>query len=231
MRRLFAVIATVTAIGGASASAHAQTVTGTSATPVATVPGTTAMLPAPSSALIDPSLQPRRMMIPSAVAMRAMTQIEEQAHALWSLRAALNVAALQCQFSPFLATVRNYNQMLRHHSGELDRARKTLASHFKRYDGSQSQKQFDQYTTRTYNSFSTLDAQLSFCDAAGAIGRQALALPKGQLSQFAVQRLTDIRASLVPTRDPLTVVSLDWIAFPRFDNPCLDKKGRRKKRC
>jgi hypothetical protein len=37
------------------------------------------------------------------------TPTEQEAHALWSLRAALNVAALQCQFSPFLATVRNYN--------------------------------------------------------------------------------------------------------------------------
>ena len=43
------------------------------------------------------------------------TPKELQAHLLWNMRAGLNVAALQCQFSPSLMTVRNYNDILRHH--------------------------------------------------------------------------------------------------------------------
>ena len=34
---------------------------------------------------------------------------EYRAHLLWNLRSGLNVAALQCQFSPYLRTVDNYN--------------------------------------------------------------------------------------------------------------------------
>ncbi len=49
------------------------------------------------------------MMTPKAVKMRPMTPSETDANAVWSTRAALNIAALQCQFSPYLATVRNYN--------------------------------------------------------------------------------------------------------------------------
>ena len=35
---------------------------------------------------------------------------------VWNLRAALNVAALQCQFAPTLLTVDNYNAMLNDHA-------------------------------------------------------------------------------------------------------------------
>lgn len=183
----------------------------------------------------------RGIMIPAPVAMREMTPEEEQAHQLWSLRAALNVAALQCQFSPYLATVRNYNDMLRHHSDELDKARRAVTAHFTRYEKANgtkaaaqktaAQKQFDQYTTKTYNSFSTLDAQLPFCEKAGEIGREALTRPKGGLASLAALRLGEIRASLVPQPDRLMIVDQLWLPIPLIENPCLDKKGRRKKKC
>ena len=40
------------------------------------------------------------------------TSKELLAHLIWNMRAGLNVAALQCQFSPSLMTVRNYNDLL-----------------------------------------------------------------------------------------------------------------------
>src|SRR3546814_12516598 len=82
---------------------------------------------------------------------------------IWNLRAGLNVAALQCQFSPFLGTVRNYNQLLRHQAAELDSARASLERYFKRVHSKAGPRAFDQYTTRTYNNFSTLYGQLGFC--------------------------------------------------------------------
>jgi len=51
---------------------------------------------------------------------------------LWTMRAGLNVAALQCQFAPGLATVRNYNNMLKQHSAELQAAYATLGYLFGR---------------------------------------------------------------------------------------------------
>ena len=47
------------------------------------------------------------------------TPAEYRAHLLWNLRSGLNVAALQCQFSPFLRTVSNYNALIAHHNREL----------------------------------------------------------------------------------------------------------------
>ena len=38
---------------------------------------------------------------------------EQRAALVWNMRAALNVAALQCQFEPTLLTVPNYKRMLR----------------------------------------------------------------------------------------------------------------------
>ena len=63
------------------------------------------------------------LMTPKEVKLRPTTPAEAEANAVWSTRAGLNIAALQCQFSPFLAAVRNYNDFLRQHADELDRAR------------------------------------------------------------------------------------------------------------
>ena len=175
---------------------------------------------------------PGKAYIPPLVAMRDMTPAEESANRIWNLRAALNVAALQCQFSPFLRTVGLYNNIIKHHSIELDKARAMMAGHFRRYDGVKgSQGSFDQYTTRTYSSYSTLDAQLAFCDTAAMIGRQVLATPAKGLAAAAERYLPEIRASLSPQDDPMTRVELFWVAVPQIDNPCLDRRGRPIKRC
>lgn len=177
--------------------------------------------PAPSPA----ASLPRGVMPP--VAMREMTPGEERAHRVWSLRAALNVAALQCQFSPFLRTVKNYNSLLPYHGTELTAALKTMNGHFVRHDGAKAaRKSFDQYTTRTYNSFSTLEAQLGFCEKASEIGWEALDTSKGSFADLAANRLTEIRNSLIPVVNPLLLPRLGWVQVPAIVNPCLDRKGR-----
>src|SRR4051794_21291246 len=59
---------------------------------------------------IDPSDPLVGLPLPGA------TPAEYRASLLWNMRAGLNVAALQCQFSPFLRVVQNYNGILNHHS-------------------------------------------------------------------------------------------------------------------
>ncbi|MFC3711595.1 hypothetical protein ACFOMD_03370 [Sphingoaurantiacus capsulatus] len=168
---------------------------------------------------------PRGVMRP--VAMRDLTPAEQRAHHIWSMRAALNVAALQCQFSPFLRTVKNYNQMLPHHATELASALKTMNGHFVRLDGAKKGRQtFDQYTTKTYNSFSTLEAQLTFCQKASEIGWEMLAAKKGAYADIAATRLPEIRHALIPTTNPLLLVRLGWMDAPRLVDPCVDRKGR-----
>ena len=145
------------------------------------------------------------MMTPKDVVLRPMTPSEAVANAIWSTRAGLNIAALQCQYSPFLATVRNYNDFLRQHGDELDIARLTMTAHFTRYDGTRAQNSFDHYTTQTYNSYSTLDAQYAFCEEASRAGRIALTLPKMTLGERAGSLRDQMRAALIPV-SPLTLL-------------------------
>lgn len=135
-------------------------------------------------------------MVPKAVILRSPTSAEAASNAVWNVRAGLNVAALQCQFSGYLKTVKNYNDFLKHHGDELVSAQQVMLGHFRRTDGNRAANSFDQYTTRTYNSYSTLDAQYAFCDAAGRVGRLALALPKGKLTGMALTLLPQLRLSL-----------------------------------
>ena len=182
--------------------------------------------PEPAAAPIAPAVPPvpaapGGFMVPKAVVLKSPTPAEVQANAVWNVRAALNVAALQCQFSPFLATVKNYNDMLKHHGEELVQAQATMLAHFRRTDGARAANSFDQYTTRTYNSYSTLDAQYNFCEAAGLVGRAVLAVPKGQLGATALQRNSQVRESLIerPLAPALAVVAMEPLVLLPIEAP------------
>lgn len=164
------------------------------------------------------------------------TPAEYRAHLLWNLRAGLNVAALQCQFSHYLRTVDNYNAVLAHHGAELNSAYTALNGYFKRVKGSVAagQKAFDDYTTITYNNFSTLQAQYGFCQTAADIAKEALTAPKGGFILVAERRMRELRSSLVPAYDRTTLYNPYLIprpTLPALDPSCFDKKGRIKKAC
>jgi hypothetical protein len=167
------------------------------------------------------------------LAMPKATPAELKAHMLWNLRAGLNVAALQCQFSPILQTVPNYNDLLSKNSAELTAAQQTLAAYFKRMSPKTWQKDFDQYTTRTYNGFSTMHAQLGFCETASRIGRDARKLGRGKLTQLALERMREFRNSLVPAGDMIhaqRAISVS-ASVPSMDKTCWDKKDQFLARC
>ncbi|MGS1018010.1 hypothetical protein [Allosphingosinicella humi] len=163
------------------------------------------------------------------------TPDEYRAHMLWNLRAGLNVAALQCQFSPFMRAVDNYNAILGHHAKELASAYTTMTGYFKRVRGAkEGQKAFDDYTTSTYNNFSTLQAQYGFCQTATAIAKEALTRPKGELYLTAQQHMRELRSSLVPFTDRIAAYNPYLIpapTLPPLDPACYDRKDRLKKKC
>jgi hypothetical protein len=162
------------------------------------------------------------------------TPAEARAHLLWNLRAGLNVAALQCQFSPYLRSVDNYNSLLAHHSEELAEAYQLMNGYFKRTQGAKGQKAFDDYTTITYNNFSTSQAQVGFCQIASSIAKEALTRPKGQFYVTGQNRMRELRNSLVPAYDRGLTFSPQQIrmpAFPELREECFDKKNRLRKRC
>ena len=147
---------------------------------------------------------------------------------LWTMRAGLNVAALQCQFAPGLATVRNYNNMLKQHSAELQAAYSTLGAYFKRVaPKGAGATALDSFTTKTYNSFSTLQAQLIFCETASSIGQQTMEMGSGHLAEVASQRMREFRNSLVPLGDMAFAQRYTNVEFdPIVDPRCYNKKGK-----
>ena len=167
------------------------------------------------------------------------TDAEKRANVVWTLRAGLNVAALQCEFAPSLMTRLNYNGAITHHSKELNDDYKLLGAYFKRMapkgtSAAAIAAAFDQYTTRTYNSVSTLNAQRGFCQTAAAIGEQALMSPKGGLATIARNRLREFRNSLTPSGDLITTAAqpqFQPVAVPGYAPECFDSKGRLKKKC
>lgn len=161
------------------------------------------------------------------------TPAEYRSHLLWNLRAGLNVAALQCQFSPYLRTVNNYNGILAHHSGELASAYTVLNGYFNRVHGAKGQKIFDDYSTATYNNFSTLQAQYGFCQTAADITKHALATRKGDLHLTAQQRMRELRNSLIPVNDGGPVFNpytIRTAPLPPLQDNCW-KKDRLLPRC
>lgn len=179
---------------------------------------------------ITPPKKAGGFMVPAIVTLRATTKAEEEAHAIWTLRAALNVAALQCQYSPFLRTVKNYNEMIRHHAQELRLAQTVMMGHFRRYDRARATNTFDQYTTRTYNSFSTLDAQYSFCDSVGVVGREVLRLPRNGLASASARLNAAIRQSLYepPIRVLFDASQVSWPVLSAI--PDVEPEGRRRRK-
>ncbi len=158
---------------------------------------------------------------------------ELQAGLVWQLRSALNVAALQCDFEPTLLTTGNYNAMLAQHRAELDGAFKTVADYFGRTQGKVAgQKQFDQYGTKTYSGFSTVRAQLTFCQVAGSVGRDAIFAPRGSLHTVAARRMGELKKALQPAGEQYFTNPLHgYVAtLPPLGKACW-KKGVIQKRC
>ncbi len=169
----------------------------------------------PARPALPAAVQPPGIMVPKPVTLVKPTPAEQQAHAVWTLRAALNVAALQCQYSPFLRTVDNYNNMLGKHAAELTAAQNVMVNHFKRTQKA-GLAAFDRYNTRSYNSFSTLDAQYSFCWTAGQAGQALRVANVGTMARVAEIALPAVRAALAHQPSPVGLAVPPLAQLPQF---------------
>lgn len=166
------------------------------------------------------------------------TPVEYRAHLVWNLRSGLNVAALQCQFSPYLRTVDTYNAILSHHARELAAAYTALEGYFRRIGGRAGAGNFDRYSTQTYNNFSTLQAQYGFCQTAARIGKEALAQRRGELGALATLRMRELRSSLIPApdfygfdRSPVRLAPLNVGGGSGAARDCSRLRGRERREC
>jgi hypothetical protein len=163
-------------------------------------------------------------------ALPGATESERRAALIWNMRAALNVAALQCQFEPTLLSVTNYNAVINDHSLELKLAFDTVERYFMRVAKTPKagQAAIDQFGTRTYAQFATVAAQYGFCQTAGAVGRDAIFVGQGHLVDIVLERTRELRNSLIPMGEQQFQRHLGWdqAPTPRLDPICWDKKGR-----
>jgi hypothetical protein len=159
------------------------------------------------------------------------TPAELRAALVWNLRAALNVAALQCQFEPTLLTLGNYNAILKDHEVELRESYVTLEKYFTRVNKTKKvgQTELDKFGTRVYSGFSTVSGQLSFCQTAATIGHDALFIRRGTLGDLAQDRMRELRASLATWgeqfRRGINYQALSFAALPPFGNDKCWRKG------
>lgn len=228
MSRLVTILLATLAVAPLSEAVMAPVAAAPAKKPVRKAARKPIVKPAPKPVAIGLIPGPVGYMTPKAVIMRTMTPAEAQAHAIWNVRAALNVAALQCQYSRFLDTRNTYNALITHHADELQQAQRMVQSHFTRLDKGRGQSSFDRYNTQTYNSFSTLDAQYRFCEAAGDVGKRELAQPKGRMGALAVDGLMQLRTALAwqPLAPALAIKPLDFADLPKFDTLPIETAGQ-----
>lgn len=160
--------------------------------------------------------------------MPGATRAEIDAALVWNMRAALNVAALQCQFEPTMVTVSNYNAILTDHKDELKKSFDTLTKYFVRINKTPKagQTALDQFGTKTYSGFSAVESQLNFCEVANSIGRDAVFERKGKFVEVSRARMRELRNALTPWGDQVSVYAFQpRFAMPRLDAACWSKKG------
>lgn len=164
------------------------------------------------------------------------TEAEMQAGLVWSLRAALNVAALGCDFEPSLLTPSNYNSILKDHDGELSKAYGTLEKYFARTykNKKEALSEFDRYQTRVYANFTTVSGQYNFCQTAGQVGRDALFIDRGKFGELAKMRVRELRNSLSPRGEQRfsgrNSMRVDMVTV-RLDPICWNKRGFNYRKC
>lgn len=169
------------------------------------------------------------------------TPAEQRANLLWNLRAAMNVAGLQCQppsqgptkTPSLMRAADNYNGFIATHAAELAAAYQVLGRYFLRTHGPKGTNLFDQYSTRTYNSFSTTSVA-GFCQVATNLLKSGLRVPKGELVPFGIAHMRELRNSLAPSFDrPLTYnpYLVQVAQLPNLSDECWNRNDELTARC
>lgn len=161
------------------------------------------------------------------VALPGATPAEQRANLVWQLRAGLNVAALQCQRFPTLLLRDIYGGVLINHKEELAKTYATLTNYFRRVEKTPKagQQALDRYGTKTYIGMSTVQGILGFCETSSRVGRSALYAPRGALDIVAMERLRELRNSLLPGREQQFTIGHNppTMTFPSLAKQCWRK--------
>jgi hypothetical protein len=116
------------------------------------------------------------------------------AQTTWNLRAAYNVAALNCMQPQHSQIVVNYRAFLKTHVKALAAANKAVDAEFKTKFGPRFIPPREAYMTQVYNYFALPPTLPSFCDAALAISNEAATIKPAELDSFSAGALPRIEA-------------------------------------
>nr|WP_137676273.1 hypothetical protein [Parerythrobacter lutipelagi] len=114
------------------------------------------------------------------------------AQTVWNLRAALNVAALNCQSAAHVDILPAYSLLLERDKRALSGINNTITSEFRAEYGRDYRSNFDNYMTQVYNYYALPPTQRNFCDTALAISREYMLTDGAQLETFAIGALPRI---------------------------------------
>lgn len=122
------------------------------------------------------------------------------AQALWNLRSAYNVAALNCGSVNYPTMIDGYRAFLRANARSLTAANRKIDAEFRAQYGARFIPPRERYMTEVYNHFALPMTLVDFCNAVLAVGRDgALATSQttqpityAQLEAFAVRSLPNI---------------------------------------
>lgn len=163
-----------------------------------------AVAPPPPPVVIPPRPLPpmgaqANMAIPALAADGSRTTVNSgisSAQALWNLRAAYNVAALNCMDVQHASILGGYRDFLKKHAKQLAETNKAIDNEYKkRYGaGRQALRNRDTYETQVYNFFALPPVVPALCNAAMGMVTDLQAVPANKLDTYTVAGLTKAEA-------------------------------------
>ena len=130
--------------------------------------------------------------------------------AIWNFRAAVNVAALNCQGPVWGVIAQNYNRMIVMHKVRLGQSNTTVDNEYrKRFVGQNALRVRDTRTTELYNYFALPPIREQFCNTALRKSEEALTVPVAAFPEYAIGGLTDIDGLFLSFYDAYAQYELD----------------------
>lgn len=117
--------------------------------------------------------------------------------AIWNLRSAFNVAALNCLKPQHAAIVVNYRSFLKKHAKALTATNTAVDKDYKARFNSGYIRVRETFNTKVYNYFALPPTLPNFCDAALAMSEESKTVPVGGLGGFAANSLPRLESVFV----------------------------------
>lgn len=116
------------------------------------------------------------------------------AQTTWNLRAAYNVAALNCLEPKYEPIVIAYRSYLKNNAKKLTATTKLIDGEFRKKYGAAFRDEQDAYMTQVYNYFALPPALHNFCDAALVMSQESLPVVPAELDAFSARWLPQLEA-------------------------------------